>query len=98
MRLEWIWVTLSCIALLKVHCVAGKVNIVIIFCIIAGGGYLDLITIFDISPTCFSPTCYLLMMYEVLHYWIVDIDIGDTCIDSYLDDKEAVVKASAGFS
>ena len=73
--------------------VAGKVNIAIIVYILAGGGYLDLTAIFDISLT-----CYLLMLYEVLHYWIIDIDIRDTCIDSYLYDKEAVAKASAGVS
>ena len=72
--------------------IAGEVNIAIILRLLAGGDAFDLAVLFDIPP------CYCgVIVYDILQ-WIINTNIGDINMISYLNDDDAMRNTSKDFS
>ena len=71
----------------------GETKLTICIRILAGGDPLDIALIFDIS----SNYCKTLM-YEVIEEWIIPSKIGNIDMNAYLDDEQAMLRVSKGFS
>lgn len=73
--------------------VSGKIKLGITLRLLTGGSCYDLGVIFDIAPL----YCNYILFY-VLKNWIIDTDIVDINMHSYLEDTMAMSKVSEGFS
>ena len=73
--------------------ISGEVKLAIALRMLAGGDSYDLAVIFDVH----YDHCNRILQ-EVLVNWVIKTGIGDLNMVKYLGDKEAMSRASAGFS